>query len=391
LLDSSWYKGREQTYIKHVVLRRYLQKLAYKRGWHGGTINYVDCFAGPWQHATEGLEDTSPFIAIKELREAREELRRRSRPPLGIRCLFIEKHRKSWELLDSKLRAIEDVEIETIHGDFEVHVQIIRQFASGGGARPFTFFFIDPTGWTGYSLDTVTPLLRHQPGEVLINFMTRFITRFVDSDRPEDAGSFNRLFGSAKYRDHWRNLSGLDREDEIVRAYAERVREAGKFSFVASSVVLDPLSDRSQFHLIYATRHIEGLRVFRNDAERPAEKEQQETRWKTQLRREEDRTGQVFLFEQPVGRDYLDKLRERYFWKATDRLTMLLEEKHRVPFDDLEAEALQFPLMSTRVLKGWLEELKKQGKVAYEGLAPGARIPQPGKGHVIVWISPPSG
>ncbi len=64
VLDPSLYKGREQTYIKHLVLRRYLQKLAYKKGWHGGTINYVDGFAGPWQQASEELKDTSPFIAI---------------------------------------------------------------------------------------------------------------------------------------------------------------------------------------------------------------------------------------------------------------------------------------------------------------------------------------
>ena len=74
MLDRKWYEGREQTYIKHLVLRRYLQKLAYKVGSWAGTLNYVDCFAGPWQHSDDELKDTSPFIAIDELRAARDGL-----------------------------------------------------------------------------------------------------------------------------------------------------------------------------------------------------------------------------------------------------------------------------------------------------------------------------
>ena len=91
MLDPSLYKGREQTFIKHFVLEHYLQKLTYKKGWHGGVINYVDCFAGPWQHASEELSDTSPFIALQELSKARDTLRDKGRPALSLRCLFIER------------------------------------------------------------------------------------------------------------------------------------------------------------------------------------------------------------------------------------------------------------------------------------------------------------
>ena len=218
MLDRSLYKGREQTYIKHFVLEHYLQKLAYKMGWWGGTLNYVDCFAGPWQHADETLKDTSPFIAIDELRTARAVLREHSRPALNIRCLFIERDRKAWELLSQQLRGVEDVEIQPpINGDFEQNIDVVLRFASTTRTkRSFSFFFIDPTGWTGYSLNTIEPVLRHRPGEVLINFMTQFVNRFIDSDRPEDVERFTRLFGSAEYRARWSGLSGLDREDAIL-------------------------------------------------------------------------------------------------------------------------------------------------------------------------------
>jgi hypothetical protein len=85
------------------------------------------------------------------------------------------------------------------------------------GTNPFAFVFIDPTGWTGYGLPQITPSLRVRFSEVLINFMTKDITRFVDHGPPNVAESFTELFGG-DYRAQWRGLEGLDREDAIVRA-----------------------------------------------------------------------------------------------------------------------------------------------------------------------------
>jgi len=378
LLDPSWYGGREQTYVKHFVLKHYLQKLTYKLGSVGGTLNYVDCFAGPWQHASEDLEDTSPFIAIRELCTARDALRERGRPSLKIRCLFIEKDRKACSLLNDRLQAVQDVEVRALNGEFEAHVDAIRDFAGNS----FTFFFIDPTGWTGYPLRTIAPLLRHPKCEVLINFMTQFVVRFIDSDKVEDRESFRLLFGSEDYREHWAGLSGLDREDAIVSVYGRRVKDAGDFKFVGPSIVLDPLDDRSLFHLIYATRHIEGLRVFRNDAERPASRIQAESRWQARERRKSP--GQTLLFEKPASPGYSANLQHRYHEQAQDHLMTILRNERRVEFDRLEKEALLFPLMNTQALKDWLNSLKHDGVVEFEGLEPRKRALKSGKGHYVL-------
>ncbi|NJL29648.1 MAG: three-Cys-motif partner protein TcmP [Thermoanaerobaculia bacterium] len=381
--EPSWYKGREQTYIKHFILERYLRKLARKKGWFGGTINFVDGFAGPWRNTSEALEDTSPFIAIKELRMARNDLQGNDRPPLKIRCLFIERDKRAHALLAEILREIDDVEVNTFNGEFEEHVADACKFAATG-IKNFTFFFIDPTGWTGYALPLIKPILSHQPGEILINFMTKDITRFIDHDRPEDVASFNRLFGTTEFRDRWANMSGLDREDEIVRVYSDRIKEAGRFTFVAATTILHPSEDRTHFHLIYATRHIEGLRVFRNEAERPAQREQQQSRWQARSERQLGTTGQIGLFDQPVGRTYSDELVERYHAKAEQHLMKALHDRRRVPFDDLEAEALLFPLMHTQALKDWLMKLHGLGKVRFEGMGPRQRIPQPGEDNIVI-------
>lgn len=42
------YQGREQVFVRHTILRTYLQRLLMIVGRAEPIINYVDCFSGPW-------------------------------------------------------------------------------------------------------------------------------------------------------------------------------------------------------------------------------------------------------------------------------------------------------------------------------------------------------
>jgi hypothetical protein len=66
------YVGREQAYVKHVFLKRYLEALIFKTASTYNHIVYVDGFAGPWQSANEEFADTSFGIALNALRRAKE-------------------------------------------------------------------------------------------------------------------------------------------------------------------------------------------------------------------------------------------------------------------------------------------------------------------------------
>ena len=85
------YRGREQTYLKHFFLDRYLERVAYNIGSFAPEFVYVDGFSGPWRSENEAFEDTSFMIAIRQLRAVRDGVRARFRKELKIRCLFIEK------------------------------------------------------------------------------------------------------------------------------------------------------------------------------------------------------------------------------------------------------------------------------------------------------------
>ena len=64
-----YYRGREQTYLKHFFLERYLERVAYNIGSFVDEFVYVDGFSGPWKSEAESLEDTSFIIAIQKLRQ----------------------------------------------------------------------------------------------------------------------------------------------------------------------------------------------------------------------------------------------------------------------------------------------------------------------------------
>ena len=48
------YQGREQSFIKHLFLNKYLESAAYKlfQG-RSPVFNFVDAFAGPWRALSE--------------------------------------------------------------------------------------------------------------------------------------------------------------------------------------------------------------------------------------------------------------------------------------------------------------------------------------------------
>lgn len=385
-MDWSTYAGREQTGVKHFVLRQYLQRLAYKIGYYGGTLNYVDGFAGPWKQATDDLSDTSPFIAIHELRWARDGLVAAGRPRLRVRCLFIEKDPHAYAELERATSDIEGVEVTTLQGEFEEHIDEVRRFGQVG-SKAFAFNFIDPTGWTGFGLQAITPLLQQDRCEVLINFMMKDIKRFIDDEASSARSTFIDLFGSLDRLGHWRELEGSDREDAIVGTYCEQVKAAGRFTHVGNAVVLHPEHDRTHFHLVHATRSLTGLQVFR-EVEGKAMEAQEQAHDQARQRARVEKRGQTELFAASVlGSSYQGELRVRYQGKARGEVKAALTEAEGKPilYDLLMGLALSFPMTGERELKGWLKEWRAAGLVSYLGLPQGGRVPKSRKGHLVCW------
>ena len=98
-----YYKDREQTYLKHFFLERYLETVAYHIGFSQQEFVYVDCFSGPWRAADEDLGDTSIRIALDRLNSVRNGLAQHKRYPT-IRAVFVEKSAAAFSTLQQVLK-----------------------------------------------------------------------------------------------------------------------------------------------------------------------------------------------------------------------------------------------------------------------------------------------
>lgn len=79
------YVGREQAYIKHLLLDGYLERLLYIVGWSADLLGhdeiiFVDCFAGPWQDESNDLGSTSIAISMNLLSKVQYALKAVNKP-----------------------------------------------------------------------------------------------------------------------------------------------------------------------------------------------------------------------------------------------------------------------------------------------------------------------
>lgn len=379
----SEYEGREQSRAKHKILRGYLGRFAHVIGTWKGTITYVDCFSGPWDVQAADLSDSSFAIAVQELRKARDTLKQQRARNLQVRCFFLEEQTSSYARLAKYAADNPDIEIQTKNARLEDAVGDIIKFVNAGGTDSFPFFLIDPTGWTGFELEIIRPLLKRDPGEVLVNFMTSFIRRFINWDNPDNQANFDRTFGP--YRPKREDLLGRSQEDlddALVSAYSKLVQEVGDYDYICNSIILDPDKDSTQFNLIYGTRDVRGADAFKKE-ERRTMIQYEQTRATLRGAKAERKGGPGLFGAEAFGSRHYDNLRDRYLVRARRSVVDSLNAAKALRYDDAFAVVAAHPLVQEKDLKEWISNWRQEGAVEVLGLEPGAKVPELRKAHVL--------
>jgi three-Cys-motif partner protein len=372
---NDFYKGREQTRIKHAVLRRYLSALATVVGSKYRDFAYIDCLAGPWESRDPEFSDTSFGTAISVLRGVRSTLAARSANPT-MRCFFIEEEPARFAQLERFARAVQDINCRTENWDFTQHVNEIVAFCRTTRGT-FPFFFIDPTGWEQIQIQTIKPILNVEPGEVLINLMTSWIKRFLS----DETKNWQLLIGDQATR--IAGIQGDAREDELVRAFGEQVKKAGRYPYVCTLPVLSGDKNAFHFYLVYATRSEKGVEEFKR-----AEKKVLDFMDKEWIANQErirlERTSQPMLIPGALDRESrVTPFRLRNQELANTAMLKLLTEKGEVGFDQLWATAMQYSAVFERDVYVWLEEMKKNGTIL-----PTEKKPRRGENQIIKLARP---
>ena len=285
--------------VKHALLKSYLEKLVLiigmgaKKAGHA-EICLVDCFAGPWGALNDDLEGTSISLSLKTLAACKEKL-----ATLGVdvnmRALYIEKDKGAFERLSAflGLKAPPTVDQACLHGDF---VDLREDILKWCGTSAFTFFFVDPKGWKDIGIEIMKPLLQRPRSEFLINFAYNFINRTASMTAWQDA--MVKLLGSSVNLD---GLQSAEREEALVNAYRSSLKAcvpSSRPEYRARSAyvtVLDPLHQRTKYHLVYLTSHPMGIIEFMDMSEK-ADLVQRRVRAAKKIDVREQKTGITDMF-----------------------------------------------------------------------------------------------
>ena len=365
------YIGREQSYIKHQFLTKYLQGAAYKiiLG-RSETFNFVDAFAGPWQIGdNNNYSDASFDQALRTLHAVRENLVNRRLANPRIRFFFCEKRTGAIAQLLQYAEKKTDFEIYVFPGAFEDNLGAISNVLTDG----FTFTFIDPTGWDIRNQD-VFRFLRDQGGEFLLNFMSDHINRHSGYDAVSE--SFGRFLAHPDWKEDFDALpADWNNERKVLHLLKCQMKKARVATYLPDFSIMLPRQERLKMRLIFGTHSLQGLELFRDTQPKIEEKQ-------TEVRREirENKTGLVSLFrladlvkfdqqQKGVGSDQC-KL------SAKKQIVEMLKEHSSMLYSELWPRIIENVAMRQIQVKGLVHEMKNDGLVYYD-LPKGKHMPQP--------------
>lgn len=364
------YRDREQSFIKHQFLTKYLQAAAYKtlQG-HSPTFNFVDAFAGPWRVSDDAkYSDASFEQAINTLEAVRADLGRRGTAGLKIRFCFCEQRKESVARLRQYASTKGRFDIHIFEGAFEDNLHAIASKLPDG----FTFTFIDPTGWKIRNQE-VFRFLRERNGEFMLNFMSDHINRHAGYE--EVAASFGQFLADPDWAGDFAQLPPeLSNELKVLHLMKDAMRKNKVARYLPDFSIMVPRKERVKMRLILGTHSSKGLEVFRDVQERV---EKQELEMRLTLR--ESDGAQVSLFS-ASDIAALQQRQKGVGCKANQDLaehivSEFLREKKRSYPAPIYNQAMENVAIRRRHLNDLLLSMRDRGKVHFE-LPPRKRVPQ---------------
>jgi three-Cys-motif partner protein len=375
------YVGREQSYVKHVLLESYLERLVHKIASRYDHVAYVDGFAGPWLSANEKFEDTSFGIALNALRSAKATWKQYGRV-VSMSAFLVERDKTAYSRLEQVPARYPDVKVKTHCADF---LSLVPTILAEIPTNAFTFFLIDPKGWR-VPLKMLEPLLTRANSEVIFNFMFDFINRAASMHEPKVVVGLDELIPRGNWRaaltDGDRNgrLSPEERNEILVNAFSDSLRQIGNYGYVAQTAVLRPTRDRPLYSLLYCTRRKEGIEVFR-ECQIAALEEQSKTRATVKIGHAETTTGQGEIFQSlhEMGPDdllnYLQSEREA----ATSRVLELTPaQPDAIQYDQLWPLILARNVVKRVDVNKIVARLRNEKKLLIPDWEKNRRVPQDG-------------
>ena len=355
------YEGREQSYLKHEVLKHYLSRWGPKLASIGRSrrvkLWYVDCFAGPWEAQSTTLADTSIAIGLTELKAAATSW---ANAHVEIGALFVEPDRDAFSRLNDYLRLHSStIDVQAFNGEFGGHVDEIDRRIGNDPA----FLFVDPTGWKGAAMKFIAPLARRNLRDVLVNVMTNDIQRFHHDPRPFLRAQMQDFFGLNSDK----VIEKLD-EEGLIEFNRDRLKQVCDLAFAADLAVPHPTHNRTKFRLVVGGHDKEVLRVFREAEEHVIGGMANEIRDDAMRRKRERTSGNLEMAFGPATEEdrRYEAARSRGEHVAADSILAAVRNGP-VRFDALWPPILERQHLTVAALGDVVGNLRGQGRINVNG------------------------
>ena len=342
----------EHTKVKHQLLEEYVTvwmaimfsqqvRLSRKQ-----KLVYVDGFAGPgvyWADETKSDKiPGSPIIIANKANEFIEKDNTREVFILGIdsddRCT------KSLQDLLTQINRFKQ-DWSAAQGTFEEAINNIFDYLeqSAQNIAP-AFFFIDPFGYSGFCMDTLSRILKHPRTELFINLNVYDIIRFLETEHATQC--LLNLFGTDQYKSA-ANFQGDNKVSFLMDLYCRQLKILGNGLFVQPFRVNTPSQGtRPRYFLIHVSQNIKALKEMKNAMRKSS--------------------TQPFRFE-AIG---LDPNRQMDFFELSGEAVLknkiyeyLLSSKQKVSFSSIEDWAYQTTNGIRKDIQSAIMTLENENKV----------------------------
>jgi three-Cys-motif partner protein len=257
--DEKWYLT-EHSKAKHEILRRYLGAwLSILGQGRGGRrwdeLILVDAFAGRGIYM-EG-EPGSPQIMFERAVEVVETGRAKK---VLIRCA--EPNAGNLSYLKDVCEGLthENVRIKATQETFVEIGTHLAEWAEGQAHPRPIFVMVDPFGVSGVPFDLLERLLKIDRLEVLLTFMVRDPSRFLEEENYEEP--MTALFGG----DAWRKcIEATDRPECLMLRFQEVVCERGIAKHALPFRVYEDARKIVLYYLVHLTNSNLGMREMKDE------------------------------------------------------------------------------------------------------------------------------
>jgi len=253
---------REQSLIKARIVSKYFSAwakviLATQKRYphHTQKMAYVDLFAGPGRY--DDQSKSTPLFVLETILD---------NPDLTNRMvtLFNDKDKANIESLKTAINQIDGIERLKHAPKFyneEVGDEIAKMF-SGMKIVP-TFFFVDPWGYKGLSLNLVSSIIKDWGCDCVFFFNYNRINKGVNNDLIRK--HMESLFGDellSVIRDECRQKSPEERELIVVQALCDALRNNGS-QYVLPFRFKNDEGTRTSHHLIFLSKSFRGYDIMK--------------------------------------------------------------------------------------------------------------------------------